>query len=137
MTRIKIPTSRTSGFTLIEVLATLMLLAIVMPAIMEGITLSTQAADSSRGRTEAAGIAQAQMGSLIATGQWQSGVLAGDITTDLTTYHWQAATAQWPQDTTTVGMQQLVLTVTWKTRNQTQSMQLATLVYNRTGGTAL
>jgi len=46
---------RRAGFTLVEVLATIMLLAIVLPVAMRGVTISTQTASTARRRTEAAG----------------------------------------------------------------------------------
>jgi general secretion pathway protein I len=129
--------SRRRGFTLIEVLATLLLMAIVLPAVMQGVSIALASASNARQRTEAAGVAQTEMANLLATGQWNGGVLAGDVLSNGATYHWQAAVQAWPLDTTTVGLMQLDLNVTWTGRSGKQSITLSTLTYDRTGSTAL
>src|SRR5690242_13763874 len=49
------------GFTLIEVLVTMLLLSILVPVLMEGLSLSLRAASSSRHKTEAANVAQDEL----------------------------------------------------------------------------
>src|SRR5581483_5586178 len=61
-----------SGFTLIEVLVTMLLLSILVPVLMEGLTLSLHAASSSRHKIEAANIAQDQLNILVTSGDWTS-----------------------------------------------------------------
>jgi prepilin-type N-terminal cleavage/methylation domain-containing protein len=125
-----------AGFTLIEVLATLLLMAIVLPAVMEGVSIALASASNARQRTEAAAVAQSQMTTLLATGQWNGGVLAGDVVSNGGTYHWQAAAVAWPLDTTTVGLMQVDMVVTWTGRSGNQSITLSTLIYDRTGSTS-
>ena len=122
---------RSSAFTLVEVLATLMLVTIVLPTVMRGIFLATSTASSTVLRTEAASIAESKLSEIVAGGQWQNGNLTGDIQTDRTTYHWAVSVQVWPQDNTTQNLQQLDLQVTWPFRNQTDSLTLTTLAYAR------
>jgi type II secretion system protein I len=124
------------GFTLIEVLATLLLMSIVLPAVMEGVSISLAEASLARQRTEAATVAQSQLATLLITNQWSGGVLAGDVDSNGTTYHWQATVAAWPLDTTTVGLTQVDMVVSWVGRKGAQSVTLSTLTYDRTGSTA-
>jgi general secretion pathway protein I len=119
------------GFTLIEVLATLLLLAIVLPAVMQGVSLASGMASSSKRRNEAAGLAESKLNELIATGQWQSGQTSGDFGTDWPDYHWQASIGSWQYDTTSAGLQQLDVQVTWMYRNRPDSVALSTLTYVR------
>jgi general secretion pathway protein I len=121
------------GFTLIEVLATLLLMSIVLPAVMEGVSISLAEASLARQRTEAATVAQSQLATLLVTNQWSGGVLAGDVDSNGTTYHWQATVAAWPLDTTSVGLMQVDMAVSWFGRKGTQSVNLTTLTYDRTG----
>src|ERR1700733_2966996 len=79
-----------SGFTLIEVLATLLLMAIVLPAIMHGFTLSTSAATTARHRTEAAALAESKLNELVGTNQWQNASQQGDFQPDWPDYTWSA-----------------------------------------------
>jgi prepilin-type N-terminal cleavage/methylation domain-containing protein len=128
--------NRRQAFTLIEVLATLLLMAIVLPAVMEGVSIALASASTAHQRTEAAAVAQSQLALLLATGQWSGGVLAGAVTSNGTTYNWQAAVAAWPLDTTTVGLMQVDMVVSWFGRSGQQSITLTTLTYDRTGSTA-
>jgi prepilin-type N-terminal cleavage/methylation domain-containing protein len=128
---------RRSGFTFIEVLATIMMLAIVMPVAMKAVSLSTDTARNARARTEAAGLAEAKLAELIATGEWQSGVLSGDFGTDWPQYRWNAEVGTWtppayndngsdPGNT----VSEIDLQVFWRTSGGVdRSVTLSTLVY--------
>src|SRR2546423_9326344 len=76
------------GFTLIEVLATMVLMAIVLPVTMQALSVSLGAASSARHTTEASGLAQAKLNELISTGQWNS-TSNGDFGTDHPGYRWE------------------------------------------------
>ena len=128
---------RGRGFTLIEVLAALLLMAVVMPVVMNGISLATRTSSTARRRDEAAGLAQAKLAEIIASGQWQNGNLSGDFSPDWPDYRWEAALqAQMNSNlgitTTEVTLQQLDLRVIWRARNAEDSVTLSTLVYQRT-----
>jgi general secretion pathway protein I len=123
--------ARPRAFTLVEVLATLMLMAIVFPVLMQGVTLSSRLADDARRRTEASGLAEGKLAEIVATNEWQQASLSGDFGPDLPGYRWQANTAPWAQDTTNVGMQQIDVQVFWSARGHEDSLQVSTLAYNR------
>src|SRR4051794_38319604 len=57
-----------AGFTLIEVLATLVLLGIILPAAMRGVSIGLAMASHARHVTEAAQLAEAKLNELVATG---------------------------------------------------------------------
>src|SRR5260370_36095537 len=79
-----------SGFTLVEVLAALMLLAIVLPVAMRGISMATALASSAKHRDEAAVLAKSKLDELVATHAWQSQALSGNF--DFRPeYRWSAA----------------------------------------------
>lgn len=115
------------GFTLIEVLATLLLMAIVLPAVMRGLTLATSAGSMAKWRTQAAGLAQSKLAELIATNQWQQSALSGDFAPDHPDFNWQATAQSWEGDTSGIGIQRIDLTVTWTERGRPQSLTLSTL----------
>jgi general secretion pathway protein I len=125
-----------SGFTLIEVLAAVMLIAIVLPAIMEGISLATTAASTARRRTDAAALAQSQLNTLLSSQQWQSGQMAGTFAPDWPDYQWQATVVNWPGDTTGLGIQEIDMEVFWTARSQRQSVIVSTLTYSRTSSSS-
>lgn len=124
---------RRCGFTLIEVLATMLLIAIVLPAVMRGISAASSTATLTRHRTEAAGLAEAKLAQLIATGEWQAGILSGVFGPDHPDYRWRATVFAWPLDQTTAGLQQVDCSVVWTARGGGEDfVTVSTLTYVRT-----
>jgi type II secretion system protein I len=120
------------GFTLIEVLVTLLLISIVLPTVMRGITLAMAAGNAARHRDDAASVAKSQMASLIlAVSEGQNPVLAADAAQNGFQYHWKASIQPWNQDTTNMGIQEIDLTVNWADGRRSESLMLCSLAYNR------
>lgn len=117
--------ARRRGLTLVEVLATIVMMAIVLPATMEGISMCVSASRDARQRSEAAALAEAKLGELLATGDWQFGALSGEFGEAWPQYHWGAGATSWASDPT---MTEIYVRVTWTTRQQ-QEVVLTTLVY--------
>jgi len=136
-----------SGFTLVEVLAALLLMSIALPAIMRGISTASRAADSARHRTEASLLAASKLNELISTGQYLSQT-SGDFGTDWpqSQYTWTAQTADWTptnnNSNVTPTLQQTMtevdVTVKWGNFDNDQ-VTISTLVYpnNPTSTTAI
>ena len=124
------------GFTLIEVLAALMLIAIVIPAVEQGITIAQRAGDESRHRTEAAGLAQSEMAMILATSSWQTGNQSGDFSPDWPGYTWTSQVAAWPGDTVGAGLSEIDLTVNWSSGGKQNHIILNSLAYTRNTATA-
>jgi len=125
------PAYRRRAFTLVEILATLVLVAIILPVAMSGISLALGVADQSRRHTEAASLAQTKMAEIIASQQWQTSSLAGDFAPDRPEYRWVAQVTDW-QGTT---VKQLDVQVLWNHGGTEQGVTLSTLVYTGTGTT--
>ena len=121
-----------AGFTLVEVLATALLMGVVLPVATQGISLAVQTSTAARHRGEAAGLAEAKLNELVATGEWQTAALNGNFDGDFSNYHWDATVSAWNQDTSGESLQQIDLKVTWTARNSLQSLTLSTLTYVRT-----
>jgi prepilin-type N-terminal cleavage/methylation domain-containing protein len=120
------------GFTLIEVLVTLLLIGIVLPAMMHGVTLAMSAADAARHRNDATQLARSQLTQLVAGSQWSnSNNLSGDFSPDWPGYQWKATVQPWDQDTSGMSIQQIDLTITWQDNGRPQSLTLTTLAYQR------
>jgi prepilin-type N-terminal cleavage/methylation domain-containing protein len=117
------------AFTLIEILATLALVAIILPVVMAGISLALSTADNSRHQTEAARLAQTKMAELIAAADFQTLEQSGDFAPDLPDYHWNAILSDYDA---ALGLKELDVEVYWNSRNRDRSVTLSTLVY--TGG---
>jgi prepilin-type N-terminal cleavage/methylation domain-containing protein len=119
------------AFTLVEVLATLMLMAIVLPSVMKGITLATAAADMARHRTEAAGLAQSELAQILASQSWTNGEQTGNFAPDWPDYSWATTVSTWAGDSTGAGLQEIDLKVTWAYRSRQESVTLSALAYQR------
>ena len=123
------PPGTRRGFTLVEALAALLLVAIVLPVVMRGVSVAARAASSARRNTEAASLAQSKLNELVATQQWRSGYLAGQFDTDdgdnASDYSWSAEATRWSEPY----VRQLAVSVTWTSGGAQQSVTLTTLVY--------
>jgi prepilin-type N-terminal cleavage/methylation domain-containing protein len=132
-TTLSIRRSKRSGrraFTLVEVLAALLLIAIVLPVVMRGISAGTSSASLTRRRTEASSLAQSKLAEIMATEQWRDGALNGTFTLAETEnaadYSWRAELQQWSEE----NVKQLDLYVTWTTGKGEQNVMLSTLIYD-------
>jgi hypothetical protein len=118
------------------VLAALLLIAIVLPVVMQGLSLATHAASAAKHRTEAAGLAESKLNELVATRQWQTGPLSGDFSPDWPDYRWEATLQSYVNDTSGQNVQEIDLSVFWTNRNRQESVSLSTLAYARSSTTS-
>jgi prepilin-type N-terminal cleavage/methylation domain-containing protein len=119
------------GFTLIEVLVTLLLIAIVIPTVMKGMTLGGKTADQARHRNEAVELAEGELGTILSSQSWQNGSQSGDFNPNWPGYTWESSVAAWPGDTAGAGLQEIDLTVKWTEGSQPASIVLSSLAYAR------
>jgi len=114
-----------AGFTLVEVLASLVLVALVIPAAMGGIALAIGLGGTAEKQTEAAILGAGKLAELTATGDWLDGEAEGDFGDEWPDYSWQLAVAYWEE----LEVSQLDLTVTWISRGRERTTTLSTLAY--------
>lgn len=111
------------AFTLVEVLAALVLVGVVLPVAMRGVSLALAAADTARHHTEAATLAESKLGEWEATGGWATAGDAGDFGPDAPDYRWTCTRTAADFDTTALN-----LTVAWTQAGRPRSLTLTTLV---------
>ncbi len=116
---------RRAGFTLIEVLVTMLLLGIILPVTMRGISLALAASTHAQRMTLASSLADEKLNDLITQGITNTGTGAGDFSPDHPDYHWKSDI-----QTRDYGLDEVDLTVTWTERGQERSLVLSTLVYD-------
>jgi len=121
------PTRHVGGraFTFIEILATMALLAIVLPAVMTGISLCLSTAGLAKQQAQASSLGHSKLMELVAGGQWQQTSLAGDFGDQWPDYRWAAQVSNW--DGTV--LRELDLTVSWRHQGKDRNVMLSTLVY--------
>lgn len=123
---------RPRGFTLVEVLATLVLLGIILPIALKGVSLAMTAASNARRTAEATALGEAKLNELVADGTWASGTLTGDFSPDFPIYQWSCLTA-----TRDYGLTEVAIRVTWLDRSRTREMTVATLTSQSANATGV
>lgn len=116
------------GFTLVEVLATILIIALVLPTAMRGIALVTRMASLSNRRIVASTYAEAKMSELIASGEWEHGGLSrGNFGSDAPDYVWDIDVRNWDVSP----MSELRVSVYWDggEYDEDRCVTLTTLVY--------
>ena len=114
------------GFTLVEILATFVLIAIILPVAMEGISLSTKMASDSKRKIEAGTLAEIKMTDLLVNKDWTDGDDNGNFGNDYPEYTWRYEVKDWESEDM---MRQIDLYVEWAATGRTHSVVLSTLVY--------
>ena len=117
--------ARSAAFTLIEVLVTLAIVAILVPVVMQSISIATRLGADARLRTEAATLACGKLDELAATGEWQSMELAGDFGEEHPGFRWAASAQPWSGGS---AMDELSVEVVWTSRAKERSIVMTTLV---------
>lgn len=116
---------RRHAFTLIEVLTAMMLMAIILPVAMHGISLSLRAAEVAKRTALAATLADGKLNELASSTQIvTAGTTTGDFSPDYPTYQWQATTTA-----ISLGLDQIDVQVTWTGVDGQRSVQVSTVVY--------
>lgn len=116
---------RGRGFTIVEVLATLTLAAIVLPPVMDGVLACLATAAHAKDQARAASLAQSKLAELVATGELYDAEMAGDFGEDLPQYTWRAEVGNWDDPR----LSQLDVSVVWTRRGREHNVTLSTLVY--------
>jgi general secretion pathway protein I len=124
------PNRANKGFTLVEVLAALAIIAIVFPSLMYALSLSANTAGVTAKRMLATTLAEEKLNELVATGDWQSNAGGGDFGDDGPGFKWQSSTSQWNDpDLTVQNLSEVDVTVTWNARRVDHTVTVSTLVY--------
>ena len=124
----RIPLTATRGrktFTIVEVLATLTLAAIVLPAAVNGILLCLATAGHARDQAQAASLAQSKMAEIVTNNEVYEAKMTGDFGEDLPEFTWAAQVSDWEDDR----LVQLDVSVMWNRRGLERQVTLNTLVY--------
>src|ERR1051325_8381527 len=78
-----------AAFTLAEVLAALLFMAIVIPVALQGLRVASRAGSVSERKAVGARLAERKLNELLVTGQWQSASQKGTGQEGVETYAWQ------------------------------------------------
>jgi type II secretory pathway pseudopilin PulG len=113
-----------AGFTLAEVLAALMFMAIVIPVAVEGLRVANLAGQVGERKAAAARIAERVLNELVVTGQWQTSTQGGTLQEGPQQYRWTVRAETWNQG----ALRLLTVEVTFPVQGRDYDVRLSTLV---------
>lgn len=114
-----------AGFTLAEVLAALLFMAIVIPVAVQGLHVASRAGSVAERKAIGARLAETKLNELIVTGQWQSSAQKGTVQDGMRSYSWQLQTEPWVEDAT---MRLVTVHVSVPVQGQDYDVAVSTLV---------
>ncbi len=114
---------RAGGFTLVEVLAALLLMAILIPVTMEGVSVASRAGTLGQRKAVAMRIAERVLNETIVTGQVTTNAGSGSVVDGDTTYPWTLTSAPWTEDT----MTEITVKVSFDVQGNTYDVSASTL----------
>ena len=126
-------TRNRSGFTLVEALASLLLVAMVLPFVMRGISLAAKAGAQADREATAVLLAQTVMDEVILTDTWTYGDADGEFDEafgrEAERFTWVLTVNDWQS----TEFRELTVTVRWVQGGDEQSVDLKTVVYAGAG----
>jgi type II secretory pathway pseudopilin PulG len=118
----------TAGFTLAEVLAALLFMAIVIPVAIEGMHIASRAGTVSERKGEAARVAQRLLAETLVTTNWNQAVQGGTLTEGQRQFTWTMHSDPWNQDPSQNVIRQLSVEVKFTAQGQEYAVRMSTLV---------
>jgi prepilin-type N-terminal cleavage/methylation domain-containing protein len=116
------------GFTLAEVLAALLFMAIVVPVAMEGLHIASLAGAVAQRKGQAARIAEQVLNESLVTTNWSQSLQSGTTLEGQREFRWTLRSDPWTQDPAQNVMRQLSVEVLFTAQNRQYSVKLSTLV---------
>ncbi len=121
-----------AGFTFVEVLAAMLFLAIVVPAIVTALTLSNRASEMTDRGTTAGQLAENKLNEMLIGNAWQGASnTSGDCGADFPGYRWELTQEPWEGDSA-AAMTQLKVSIFFQTQGTEHSVTLTTLANTQT-----
>jgi general secretion pathway protein I len=117
---------RQAAFTLAEVLAAMLFLAIVIPAAVEALHVAGLAGEVAARKGAAARLADRLLNESIVTTNWNTGSQSGNAAEGAEEFRWTLKSQNWTVDTT-AAMRLLTATVTFSAQGHDYSVELSTL----------
>jgi len=115
---------RRRGFTLVEILASLLMMAIVIPVAMEGMSIAARAGMLGQRKAAAMRVAERVLNELLVEGQTQQNSATGTTTEGDTAYPWTMRIENWSED----AMQQMTIAVTFTVQGNNYEVSVTTLL---------
>lgn len=115
---------RKAGFTLVESLVAIVVIALVLPVVLQALSIATRVSSDARNRAQAAQLAKAKLDELVVTADWKTQQLSGDFQEVNPGFTWSAVIYGWG----TGSLNQLDVTVTYPGVGANRRVTVSTLV---------
>src|ERR1035438_9070108 len=97
--KLAIPASKNcAAFTLAEVLAALLFLAIVIPTAVEALHIASLAGEVAARKAAAARVADRVLNESLVTTNWSGGIQSGTVTEGILDFRWKLTSQNWTGD---------------------------------------
>jgi type II secretory pathway pseudopilin PulG len=113
-----------AAFTLAEVLAALVFLAILIPVIAECLSIASRAGEVAERKTEAMRVAERMLNESIVTTNWNQSSQSGTVNEGIRQFDWTLNNEPWNQDP----IRLLTVKVKYSAQGHDYDVQLSTLV---------
>jgi type II secretory pathway pseudopilin PulG len=111
------------GFTLAEVLAALLFMAIVIPVAMHGMSVASRAGILGQRKAAAARVAERLLDEMLVTGELSAGATSGTTTDGETSYPWSMTSQSWSEDSLT----EVTVTVSFTVQGNSYDVSVTTV----------
>lgn len=112
------------AFTLAEVLAALLFLAIVIPTAVEALRVASLGGEVAIRKTAAARVADRLLNESLVTTNWNNGLQTGTTSEGALDFNWKLTSQNWTEDP---AMQLVTAEVTYSAQGKDYSVKLSTL----------
>ena len=112
------------GFTLAEVLAALVFMAIVIPVAIQGLRVANLAGQVGARKAAAARVAERVLNEALITGQWQQSAQSGILAEGYQEYHWDLRVEPWSEG----DLRLMTVQVIYPVQGQDYEVRLSTLL---------
>ena len=99
-------------------------MAILIPVVMQGLSLANRASVFAERKRMAAFLANGKLNEIVSTESWSFSSNRGDFSPEYSMYQWELLQPGWEQD----NMQELTCVVTFQVQGRDCQIQLSTLV---------
>ena len=115
---------RRGGFTLVEVLAALLMMAIIIPVAMEGMSVASRIGVLGQRKATAMRVAERVLNEIIVENQTQQASTSGTALDGETSYPWTMKSQSWSED----AMVEVTVTVTFVVQGNEYDVSASTLI---------
>src|SRR6266404_1235753 len=121
-----------SAFTLAEVLAALVFMAILIPVALEGLSIASRAGEIAARKSEAALVAERVLNESVVTTNWSATVQNGTVRQGIRDFRWTLRNDPWDKDPNQTAIRQLSAEVIFPAQGRDYSVRMSTLVDSST-----